>query len=67
MSVSMLHDLHTGFSGGREGGLVFPSLEEFFTVCCDPHREGLYFSVINEANVFLEFLCFLYDPVNVGI
>jgi len=26
-----------GFSRGRSGGLVFPSLEEMFTVCCDPH------------------------------
>ena len=24
------------------------------------------FSVVNEADVFLEFLCFLYDPVNTG-
>ena len=31
--------LHTYFSGGRSGGLVFPSLEEFSTVCCDPHIE----------------------------
>ena len=32
-----LLDLHTDFSGGRSGGLVFPSLEEFSIVCCDPH------------------------------
>ena len=24
------------------------------------------FSVVNEADVFLEFSCFLYDPTNVG-
>ena len=24
------------------------------------------FSIVYEADVFLEFLCFLYDPVNVG-
>ena len=24
------------------------------------------FSMVYEADVFLEFLCFLYDPVNVG-
>ena len=35
----MLPDLHTGFSGGRSGGLVFPSLEEFSTVYCDPHSQ----------------------------
>ena len=27
----MLPDLHSDFSGGRSGGLVFPSLEEFHT------------------------------------
>ena len=31
----LLPDLHTGFSRGRSDGLVFPSLEEFSTVCCD--------------------------------
>ena len=33
----MLPDLHTNFSRGRSGGLVFPSLSEFSTVYCDPH------------------------------
>ena len=33
----MLPDLHTDFSGGRPGGLVFPSLLELSPVCCDPH------------------------------
>ena len=44
--------LHSGFAGGRYGGLVFPSLEELSTLCCDPHKG---FSVVNEAevNVFL--------------
>ena len=59
-------DLHTGFSGGRAGGLVVPSLSEFSTVCCDPHSQGV--SVVNEAevDVFLELSCFFYDPVDVG-
>ena len=35
----LLLDLHTGFSGEREGSLVFPFLEEFSTVCCDPHSQ----------------------------
>ena len=39
--VLLLLDLHTDFSGGRSGGLVFPSLEEFSTVCCDPHSQSL--------------------------
>ena len=39
-----LPDLHTDFSGGRSGGMVFPSLSEFSTVCCDPHRQRLWHS-----------------------
>ena len=57
----MLLDLHTDFPGGRSGGLVFPSLEEFSTVCCDPHKD---FSIVNEADVFLELSCF-FDPTDV--
>ena len=38
----MLPDLHIGFSRGRSGGLVFPSLSEFSTVYCDPHSQRLY-------------------------
>ena len=34
-------DLKTGFLGDRQGGLVFPSLEEFSTVCCDSHSQRL--------------------------
>ena len=45
--------------------MVFPSLEEFSTVCCDPHRG---FSIVSEvqADVFLELPCFFYDPADVG-
>ena len=44
---------------------MFPSLEEFSTVCCDPNKG---FSIVKEAevDVFLEFPCFLYDPTDVG-
>ena len=60
-----LLDLHTDFSAGRSGGLVFPSLEEFSTVCCDVHSQG--FGIINKAEVdiFLELCCFFDDPVDV--
>ena len=36
-----------------------------FPVCCYTHK---VFSVVNETEVdaFLEFLCFLHDPMNVG-
>ena len=62
----LLPDLHTRFSRGRSGGLVFPSLSEFSTVYCDPHIKG--FGVVNKAeiDVFLELSCFFDDPADVG-
>ena len=59
-------DLHTHFSKGRSGGLVFPSLSEFpqflviYTVKC--------FGIVNKAeiDVFLKFSFFLNDPADVG-
>ena len=61
----MLPDLHTGFSRGRSSGLVFPSLSEFSTVYCDPHKG---FGIVNEAeiDVFLELSCFFDDPADFG-
>ena len=49
----------------KAGGLVFPSLEDFSTVCVIHAVKG--FSVVNEAevDVFLELSCFFYDPTNV--
>ena len=35
----LLLDPHTDFSGSRSSGLVLPSLEQFSTVCCDPHSQ----------------------------
>ena len=61
----LLPDLHTGFSTGKSGGLVFPSLEEFSTVYCDPHKG---FGIVNKAeiHVFLELSSFFHDPADVG-
>ena len=62
----LLLDLHTGFSGGMSGGLVFPSLSEFSTQFVVIHTiEG--FNIINDAevDVFLELSCFFYDPMDV--
>ena len=61
----MLPDLHIGFSRGRSGGLVFPSLSEFSTVYCDPHKG---FGIVKKAeiDVFLELSCFFNDPADVG-
>ena len=52
----MVFDLHTGFTGGRK---IF-QLVVIYTV------KG--FSIDNEAevDVFLEFPCFLYGPMDVG-
>ena len=61
----MLPDLHTDFSRGRLGGLVFPSFSEFFTVDCDPHVKG--FGIVNKAKIyaFLKLSCFFNDPEDV--
>ena len=37
----LLPNVHIGFSRGRSGGLVFPSLSEFSTVYCDPCSKKL--------------------------
>ena len=44
----MLPGLHTNFSRDRSGGLVFPSLSEFSTVYCDPHKG---FVIVNKAEI----------------
>ena len=58
-------DHYTDFSGGRSGGLVFPSFSEFSTVYCDPHKD---FDIVNKAEIdaFLELFCFFDDPADVG-
>ena len=61
----LLPDLHTGFSRGRSGGIVFPSLSEFFRVYCDPHSQRLWHRQA-EIDIFLELFCFSHDPVDVG-
>ena len=62
----MLLELYAGVSGGREGGLVFPSLEEFSMFVVIQTIKG--FSIVNEAelNVFLEFYFFFSDPTDAG-
>ena len=46
--------------------MVFPTLQEFSTVCCHPHSQG--FGIVNKAevDVFLELSCFFDDPMDVG-
>ena len=62
----MLPDLHTNFSRGRSGGLVFPSLSEFSKFIVIHTVKG--FGIVSKAeiDVFLELSCFFYDPVDVG-
>ena len=57
--------MHTDFSICRSVGLAFPSLSEFSTDYCDPHKG---FGIVNKAeiDVFLELSCFFDDPVDVG-
>ena len=62
----LLPDLHTNFSGGRSGGLVFPSLSEFSRVCCRPHSQRLWHSHKAEVDVSLEFSSFFHDPTDIG-
>ena len=42
--LTLFLDLNTDFSGGRSGGLVFPSISEFSTGYCDPHSQRLWHS-----------------------
>ena len=60
-SELLLPDLHTCFSRGRSGGLVFPSLSEFSSLWRSTAKG---FGIVNKA-VFLELSCFFDDPTNV--
>ena len=51
----LLPDLHTDFSRGRSGGLVFPSLSEFSIVDCDPHPCTCFFAEFGNS--------FIMDPL----
>ena len=48
----LLLGLHVDFSGGRSGGLVFPSLSEFSTVCDDPQNQRLWHSQQSRSRCF---------------
>ena len=58
--------MHTGFSRGRSGGLVFPSLSEFSQFIVIHTVKG--FGIVSKAerDVFLELSCFFDDPADVG-
>ena len=52
----------------QESGKVvqYSHLFKNFSVCCKPHSQG--FGVVSgaELDIFLEFSCFFYDPMDVG-
>ena len=48
----LLPDLHIGFSRGRSGGLIFPSLSEFSIVYCDPHSQRLWHSRNSKSDYY---------------
>ena len=61
-----LPDLYTDFSRGRSGGLVFPSLSEFSTVCGNPHSQRFWIVNQAEIDVFLELSFFFDDSADIG-
>ena len=62
----LLLDMHTNFSGGRSGDLVFPSLSDFPQFILIHTVKG--FGIVNKAeiDVFPELSCFFNDPVDPG-
>ena len=62
----MFPDLHTGFSRGRSGGLVFHLLQNFPQFVVIHTVKG--FDVVNKAEIddFLELSCFSDDPADIG-
>ena len=62
----MFLDLHTVFSGGKSGRLVFTSFEEGSTVCCDPHSERLWYSQYSWNRWFSGTLLFFWWSNDVG-
>ena len=66
--------MHTNFSRGRSGGLVFASLSELSTVYCDPHSQRLWHSQESRNRHFsgipLLFWwssrCWQFDLLNLG-
>ena len=63
----LLLGLHTDFSGGKSGGVVFSHLFKNFPQSVVIHQvKG--FGIVNKAeiDVFLEPSCFFDDPTDVG-
>ena len=54
-----------GFSRGKSGGLLCPSLLEFSTVYCDPHSQRLWPSQYSRNRCFSGILLFFDDSAYV--
>ena len=65
-SKLLLFDLHTDFSGGRSGGLIFPSFKNFPQFVVIHTVKGFGIVSKAEVDVFLELSCFFDDPTDVG-
>ena len=61
----MPFDLHTDFSRGRSGGLVFPEILEEFPQFVVIHTVKGFGVVSKAEDVFLELSCFFSDPMDV--
>ena len=59
-------DLHTDLSGVRSGGLVFPSLEEFFSLLWFTQSKALAQSNQSRSRCFSGILLLFCDPADVG-
>ena len=66
MFSSQLLDLHTDFSGGRSGGLVFHLFQNFPQFIVIHTVKGIGIVNKGEVDVFLELSCFFNDPADVG-
>ena len=64
--LTVASDLPTDFSGGRSGGLVFPSLSEFPQFVVIHTVKGFGIANKTQVDVFLELSCFIDDPADVG-
>ena len=65
-SMSNFNCASDRFLKRQVGGLVFPSLSEFSTVYVIHTIKSFSVVIEAEADVFLEFPCFLNDPTNVS-
>ena len=68
-NIQVSHNIQISQEAGKM--VWYSHLFKNFLVCCDPHSQRLVneaISIVNEAevDVFLEFPCFFYDPMDVG-